>query len=102
MFSISNTIRQTQTPDGAVLLDIARGQMFALNATGSKILDLLGKGYDEAQIAEHLSVVCGTDIDTVRTDVHDFLKTLTRHEILHRSEVERREAKPTHVRTDAT
>jgi hypothetical protein len=102
MFSISSTIRRTQTPDGGVLLDIGRGEMFSVNVIGSKILDLLEAGHDESQIAEHLAVACATAVDTVRGDVHDFLENLTRHEILHRSAVERRKEEPTHGGTDAT
>ena len=48
--------------------------MFSLNEIGSKILDLLETGYDEGQIAEHLSAAYGTDIVTVQVDVHDFSK----------------------------
>ncbi len=56
--------------------------MFSLNAIGSKILDLLETGHDEAQIAEQLSAACSTDIETVRIDVRGFLETLIKHQIL--------------------
>ena len=82
MRAISSSIRRTQTPDGGILLDIERGQMFSLNEIGSKILDLLETGYDEGQIAEHLSAAYGTDIDTVQVDVHDFLESLNQQHIL--------------------
>jgi Coenzyme PQQ synthesis protein D (PqqD) len=82
MLAISKTIRRTQTQDGRILLDVERGQIFCLNVIGSKILDLLETGYDEGQIAEHVSEAYGADLDIVRTDVHDFLKTLNKHEIL--------------------
>ena len=82
MLTISNTIRRTQTPDGAVLLDIERGQMFCLNAIGSKILDLLETGCDEAQIARQVSAAYDTDFDTVRADVREFLEALSRQSII--------------------
>jgi hypothetical protein len=82
MLRISSAIRRTQTPDGAILLDVGRGQIFSLNAIGTKILDLLEAGRDEAQIAAHLSAACSTDIDTVRRDVRDFLEALSQHAIL--------------------
>jgi hypothetical protein len=85
MPTLSNTVRRTQTPDGGILLDIEQGQIFALNVIGSKILDLVEAGHDEAQIAEQLSTTCGMDINTVRVDVRDFLEALSKHSILQRS-----------------
>jgi hypothetical protein len=82
MLAISNAIRRTPTPDGAILLDVELGQMFSLNVIGSKILELLETGRDEGQIARQVSAAFGADIDTVRVDVHDFLETLRRHRIL--------------------
>jgi Coenzyme PQQ synthesis protein D (PqqD) len=82
VLAISKTIRRTQTPDGAVLLDVERGQMFSLNPIGTKILELLDEGHDEAQISEHMSAVFGVAIETVRVDVRDFLEALSGHEIL--------------------
>lgn len=79
---ISTAIRKTETPDGAILLDIERGQMFSVNGVGSRILELLGTGLDEAEIAGQLSATCGVDLEQVRVDVHDFLETLNRLHIL--------------------
>jgi hypothetical protein len=80
--AISQAIRKTDTADGAVLLDVERGQMFSVNSIGSKILELLDKGFAEAEIATQLSAACGVDLEQVRTDVHDFLEALNRHHIL--------------------
>jgi hypothetical protein len=82
MRAISSSIRRTQTPDGGILLDIERGQMFCLNSIGSKILDLLEEGHNEGRIAEQISAAYGTDIETVRMDVHDFLESLNQQHIL--------------------
>jgi hypothetical protein len=82
MRAISSSIRRTQTPDGGVLLDIERGQIFCLNVIGSKILDLLEEGHNEGRIAEQVSAAYGTDIETVRMDVHDFLENLNQQHIL--------------------
>ena len=82
MITISSTIRRTTTPDGGVLLDVGRGQMFCLNVVGSNILELLDRGCDEAQIADQVSAAYGTNIDTVRPDVQAFLKALHQHNIL--------------------
>lgn len=82
MLVISSTIRRTRTPDGGVLLDIERGQMFCLNPVGSKILDLLDEGCDRAQIVDRLSMACQADVEVVRMDVSDFLGDLCRHGIV--------------------
>lgn len=103
MHAISSSIRRTQTPDGGILLDIERGQIFCLNVIGSKILDLLEEGHNEERIAEQVSAAYGTDIETVRTDVHDFLDALNRHEILqHHGPVARSETERANGSTDAT
>jgi hypothetical protein len=78
---ISQAIRKTHTPDGAVLLDVERGEMFSVNASGSKILELLGKGLDEAAVAVEISALCSVDLDQVRADLHEFLEALNRHHI---------------------
>ena len=64
------------------MLDIHHGQMFCLNVVGSKIIDLLESGLDEAQIADQIRQVYGADIETVRTDVRDFIEVLNKHHIL--------------------
>lgn len=82
MFKIADTVRRTQTQDGGILLDIHHGQMFSLNLVGAKILEMLDGGFDEAQIADQVSRAYAMDLETVRTDVHEFLETLSKHHIL--------------------
>jgi hypothetical protein len=82
MFRISNNVRRTQTQDGSVLLDIHHGQMFCLNLVGSKILELLERGYDENRIAEEVSKAYGVARDIASGDVHEFLDSLRRHHLL--------------------
>jgi Coenzyme PQQ synthesis protein D (PqqD) len=82
MLTISSTIRRTETQDGALLLEIGQGQMFSLNAVGSKILELVGSGCNEHEIATEVSALYGADIDVVREDVGEFLEALGRHGIL--------------------
>jgi Coenzyme PQQ synthesis protein D (PqqD) len=82
MLVISNTIRRTRTPDGGILLDVERGQMFSLDPVGSKILDLLDEGCDEAQIVDQVSAVYGQQIEMVRIDVRSFLEALSQHHVV--------------------
>ncbi|MGH9697836.1 MAG: PqqD family protein [Candidatus Acidiferrales bacterium] len=82
MLNTSDTIRSTNTADGRVLLDVRDGQMFSVNAVGSKILELLENGWDEARIAQEISRTYTVSIDIARLDVHDFIETLRKHQIV--------------------
>ncbi len=82
MLKISNDVRSTQTQDGSILLNIHHGQMFCLNLVGSKILELLQRGYDETRIAEEISHAYGVAKGIASTDVREFVEALYRHHIL--------------------
>lgn len=82
MLRISDTIRQTQTMDGGVLLDIHHGQMFCLNLVGAKILELLQRGYDESRITDDISRDYGVSREVVRADVTEFIEMLEKNRIL--------------------
>ena len=82
MLNTSDTVRSTNTEDGRVLLDVRHGQMFSVNVVGSKILELVEHGWDEARIAEEISRIYTITIEIVRPDVHDFIEVLRKHEIL--------------------
>lgn len=82
MLRLSDTIRQTTTPDGEILLDVHHGQMFCLNVIGAKILELMQQGYDQAQIALEISKTYGVAIETVRADVGEFIESLHKHRLL--------------------
>ncbi len=82
MFKISDHVRSTQTQDASILLNVHHGQMFCLNLVGSKILELLARGYDETRIAEEISNSYGVDRDIAGGDVREFLDALYRHHIL--------------------
>ncbi len=76
MFRIASEVRSTQTQDGSILLNVHHGQMFCLNLVGSKILELLQRGYDETRIAEEISRAYGVDRDVASSDVREFLDAL--------------------------
>jgi hypothetical protein len=82
MLHPSDTVRSTKTQDGRVLLDVRRGQMFSVNPVGSRILELLEQGWDEARIAEEISRTYTMRIEIVRPDIRDFIEALRKHEIL--------------------
>lgn len=84
MLAISSAIRKTETQDGAVLLDVERGQMYCLNLVGSKILELIASGCDEREIIDRLSAVYGAKNGGVRADVREFIETMRKHGIVDR------------------
>jgi hypothetical protein len=88
MFKISDAIRSTSTQDGAVLLDIHQGRILGLNKMGSRVFKMLQGGLDQDQIASEISKDCGADVDYVRTDVLDFIKTLQQHNVLQASQLD--------------
>ena len=82
MLRISDKIRRTETPDGEILLDVHHGQMFSMNVVGSKILELMQRGYDEFLIADEISRDYGVNKEVVCADVIEFIETLHKHHIL--------------------
>ena len=82
MPKISDAIRHVQSKDGAIVLDVFHGQMFCLNPVGSSIFELLDEGCDERLIADEIGRAYGVPIETVRTDVHEFIQALKENHIL--------------------
>ena len=81
MLRLTDHVRTAHTTDGALLLDIERGRMFALNPIASRIVELLKPGADEKQIASQLVRECAIDLKTAETDTVEFL-TLLRQQSL--------------------
>jgi hypothetical protein len=82
MLKISNAIRITSTADGAILLDVRRGQILGLNRMGSVIFRMLESGVDPAQIAREISKECGVNLEEVRADVRAFIERLQKSDVL--------------------
>lgn len=82
---ISESVRQSITEDGAIVLDVQRGQMLSLNVTGARILELVLDGRDESQIVDEISQAYGAAKEVVRLDVVEFLEALAKHHILQSS-----------------
>ncbi|MGH9500360.1 MAG: PqqD family protein [Terriglobales bacterium] len=76
MYRVSDTVHSTHNQDGAIVLDVQRGQMFSLNFVGSRILELLKSGYTELEIVDEISREVGVRRDLAEIDVREFLQTL--------------------------
>jgi hypothetical protein len=82
MANTADTIRSTQTRDGRILLDVQQGQMYSVNAVGSRILELIELGWHEQHIIDELSRAYSVEIKAVETDVREFVAALHKHRIL--------------------
>jgi hypothetical protein len=74
--------RSVHTADGGVVLDIDRGKMFSLNASGSAIFQLLEQGLSDDAIVDELVRRFTISPDLARTDLLDFRKSLETHALL--------------------
>ncbi|MGC1907167.1 MAG: PqqD family protein [Candidatus Acidiferrum sp.] len=90
MSSASDRLRSASTPDGSVVLNVENGTMFRLNPVGSLILTLLNTGTPIPQVLEEISRQCHVEVETIREDVLDFLRTLDAFGLLDRNATESR------------
>ena len=82
VYEVSAGVRSTRNEDGGIVLDIDHGQMFRLNPVGALILDFLGKGRSEAEIAQEVAGQYGISLEIARADVHEFLESLEVHTLV--------------------
>ena len=82
MYRISEIIRITHGPDGAVVLDIRQGQMFNLNLVGSRILELLQGGSAQPEIVDQIVLEFGVSRDLAEKDAKEFLQTLEKLQLV--------------------
>jgi hypothetical protein len=82
MIKISETVRTSYAPDGAVLLDVSQGKIYGVNPVASRILRLLAEGLDSEQIQSEISREFTRDLETVRKDVTEFLAQLAKHRLI--------------------
>jgi hypothetical protein len=85
--SISPRVKQTESEDGAVLLDIEQGICFSLNAVGLKIWEKLRRQSPIGQIADSLAQEFHIPRDQIMADVCDFVAQLeSKHLIARKTE----------------
>ena len=86
MYKVSDAVRSTHGRDGAVVLDVQQGKIFSLNLLGSRMLQLLERGYTEVVITAEISREFNARNEIVRADLKEFVNTLTRHGLIDASE----------------
>jgi hypothetical protein len=82
MYRISDDVRSTHGPDGAVILDLREGQMFNLNLVGSTILELLKQRKREAEIVSEISRTFNVDATSAQRDLREFIDILIEYRLL--------------------
>ena len=82
MYRVSESVRSTHGPDGAIVLDIRQGQMFNLNFVGSRILELLKSGATESAIVDEISQKFEVSREVAESDVREFVEVLKKHDVL--------------------
>jgi hypothetical protein len=79
---ISENVRAMINQDGAVLLDIDKGQMIGLNISASRIWEKLQCHLPFDEIVTDLSEEFGIARDLAMRDVRDFLLILQKHALV--------------------
>jgi hypothetical protein len=82
LYAVSAGVRSTRNEDGGIVLDIDHGQIFRLNPVGALILESLGKGCAEAEIAKEIAHQYSISEETAVADVREFLKSLEEHKLV--------------------
>lgn len=83
LYQVSAGVRSTRNEDGGILLDISRGQIFRLNATGSRIFEHLQLGQAESQIIDGISQEFDIARTSVQSDVSEFLQALEQRGLIY-------------------
>ena len=78
--------RSVHTAIGGVVLDVDRGRMFSLNASGSAIFQLLERGLTDDEVVSALVKQFDIPDDVARTDLADFRRSLQNHALVTRHE----------------
>jgi|SRR5579872_948888 len=71
-------IRSTHSTEGGIVMDIGRGKMFSLNASGSAMFELLTNGCEEKAILDELVRRFEIPASVAKQDLDAFRETLKR------------------------
>jgi Coenzyme PQQ synthesis protein D (PqqD) len=82
LYDISAGVRSTRSEDGGIVLDIDHGQMFRLNPVGALILESLGKGCPEPEIAQKIARQYNISEEAASGDIREFLQSLAAHKLV--------------------
>lgn len=75
-------LRSVFDSDGGAVLDINRGTITTLNATGAFVFQEVGRGRTEDEIIAALAERTGESIQTVADDTREFLAMLSSRKLI--------------------
>ena len=78
----SNSVREMESQDGAVLLDIQQGLCFSVNPIGSKIWQMMKQELSFDRIVDNLVAEFSIPKEQVRVDVMEFVTLLNQKGLL--------------------
>lgn len=78
----SNSVREVENQDGAVLLDIEQGLCFSINPVGAKIWHMVKQGKSLDHIIDSLATEFNVPKEQVRGDVMEFAAVLNQKGLL--------------------
>ena len=81
-FHIPGSVKEIESQDGAVLLDIEQGVCFSLTPVASRIWQLLKMHCELEQIAETIAAEFTAPRNLVEQDLSEFLDCLRHHRLL--------------------
>ena len=82
MYRLSDGVRSTHTPDCGIVINILRGELFNLNSSGSRILELFKNNVAEQEIAKQIEIEFRIEQAIAERDVHEFLLSLREHKVI--------------------
>jgi PqqD family protein of HPr-rel-A system len=82
LYAVSDGLRTTRNEDGGIVLDVDHGQIFRLNPVGALILEFLGQGHSETEIAQKIARQYNIREEEAATDVRAFLQSLAEHKLV--------------------
>src|SRR6185312_8548507 len=78
----SDSVRDVETPDGAVLLDIYQGLCLSVNIVGARIWNLVKLQQPWDEITARISEEFAAPLETIQTDARAFIKSLRMQKVI--------------------
>jgi hypothetical protein len=78
----SASIRECETQDGIVLLDVQHGMCFPLDPIGTLIWKQIKEGSQAAEIAQKIATTCDIPLEQASVDVQEFVQQLQHRQLV--------------------
>jgi hypothetical protein len=85
-FRVPDSVKSTETQDGAVLLDVKQGLCFSINPVGMLVWKRVRDGCTTTQIAQYLAETFSISPEQARNDTQEFLHELMEKRLVQEEE----------------